>query len=91
METVEAGGLISYGVDFKKMFVGAVSYIDRILRGTDLTELPVQARTEFELVVSQKAAKQLGLQLPPTLLARADEVIEWSKSLRWSETIELRG
>jgi putative tryptophan/tyrosine transport system substrate-binding protein len=73
---VEAGGLISYGIDFKKIFVGAASYIDRILRGADPAEMPVQAPTEFELVVSQKAAKQLGLQLPPMLLARADEVIE---------------
>ena len=72
---VEAGGLISYGIDFDKVFIGAASYVDRILRGANPAELPVQAPTEFELIVNQKAARQLGLQLPPTLLARADEVI----------------
>lgn len=73
---VDAGGLISYGVNMDKIFVGAASYIDRILRGASAAELPVQAPAEFELIVNQKAARQLGLQLPPTLLARADEVIE---------------
>lgn len=73
---VEAGGVISYGIDFDKVFIGAASYIDRILRGANPAELPVQAPTEFELIVNQKAARQLGLQLPPTLLARANEVIE---------------
>ena len=71
-----AGGLMSYGVDINKMHAGAASYVDRILRGANPSELPVQAPTEFELVANQKAAKQLGLQLPLTLLARADEVIE---------------
>ena len=73
---VDAGGLISYGVNMDKIFVSAASYIDRILRGASPTELPVQVPTEFELIVNQKAARQLGLKLPPTLLARADEVIE---------------
>lgn len=72
----EAGGLISYGIDMNKIYVGAATYIDQILRGANPAELPVQAPTEFELIVNQKAAKQLGLRLPPTLLARADEVIE---------------
>ncbi|MDE2379822.1 ABC transporter substrate binding protein, partial [Bradyrhizobium sp.] len=71
-----AGGLISYGVNLDKIFAGAASYVDRILRGANTAELPVQAPTEFELVVNQKAARQIGLQLPPALLARADEVIE---------------
>jgi ABC-type uncharacterized transport system substrate-binding protein len=73
---VDAGGLISYGVNMDEIFVGAASYIDRILRGASPSELPVQAPTEFELIVNEKAARQLGLKLPPTLLARADEVIE---------------
>jgi putative tryptophan/tyrosine transport system substrate-binding protein len=72
----DAGGLISYGIYYKKIFAGAVSYIDRILRGATPAELPVQGPTEFELVVNQKAARQLALRLPSTLLARADEVIE---------------
>jgi putative ABC transport system substrate-binding protein len=70
------GGLISYGVDIDKIIDGAASYVDRILHGASPAELPVQAPTEFELIVNQRAAKQLGLQLPPTLLARADQVIE---------------
>jgi putative ABC transport system substrate-binding protein len=72
----DAGGLVSYGVNVNKNVAGAASYIDRILRGANPAELPVQAPTEFELVVNQTAARQLGLQLPPELLGRADEVIE---------------
>src|SRR5947209_5950998 len=64
------------GVNIDKVWAGAASYVDRILRGANPAELPVQAPTGFELVVNQKAARQLGLQLPPALLARADEVIE---------------
>lgn len=71
-----AGGLISYGVKIEKILAGAASYVDRILRGANAAELPVQAPTVFELVVNQNAARQLGLQQPPELLARADEVIE---------------
>jgi putative tryptophan/tyrosine transport system substrate-binding protein len=72
----DAGGLVSYGVNVDKNIAGAASYVDRILRGANPAELPVQAPTEFELVVNQKAARQLDLQLPPALLASADEVIE---------------
>jgi len=72
----DAGGLMSYGVNVDKNIAGAASYVDRILRGANPVELPVQAPTEFELVVNQKSARQFGLQLPAALLARADEVIE---------------
>ena len=71
-----AGGLVSYGVDQDKVIRGAATYVDRILRGAKPEDLPVQAPTEFELVVNQKTAKQMGLQMPTSLLARADEVIE---------------
>jgi putative ABC transport system substrate-binding protein len=71
-----AGGLMSYGVNIHKMYAGAASYVDRVLRGANPAELPVQAPTEFELILNQTAARRLGLQLPSTLLARADEVIE---------------
>jgi putative tryptophan/tyrosine transport system substrate-binding protein len=72
----ETGGLMSYGVKIEKIIAGAASYVDRILRGANPAELPVQAPTEFELVVNQRTARQLGLQLPPVLLARTDDVIE---------------
>lgn len=72
----EAGGLMSYGVKIEGVIASGASYVDLILRGAMPAVLPVQAPTEFELVVNQKTAKQLGLQLAPALLANSDEVIE---------------
>jgi putative tryptophan/tyrosine transport system substrate-binding protein len=75
-DDVEAGGLMSYGPNFADLLRLTADYVDRVLRGAKVADLPVQQPTKFELVINLKTAKTLGLQVPLQLLALADEVIE---------------
>jgi len=76
MEHAEAGGLMAYGANLSGMFRQVATFVDKILRGAKPADLPVEQVTKLELVINLKTAKALGLTIPPSLLQRADQVIE---------------
>ena len=76
LDYAAAGGLLAYGVDFPEMFRRSATYVDKILKGAKVADLPIEQATKFSTILNLSTAKALGLSVPPSLLLRADEVIE---------------